>query len=311
MQFSLTILGSSSALPTSKRFPTAHLLNVSERFFLIDCGEGTQMQLRKFKTRFGKISHIFISHTHGDHVFGLPGLFSSFQLLGRKTDLHVYAPGDLSNLIEFYKKNFGENLDYRIILHALGYKRPHIVYSDKQVEVTSFPLKHRVPACGFLFREVPGLLNLKKDAMDLYKPGIAEINAIKKGDDLTLHSGTIIPNNELTLAPWKTRSYAYCSDTGYYPEISGIIKDVDLLYHEATFSSDNEVLAMETMHSTSEQAAQIAKMAGAKRLLIGHFSSRYKTIDPLIDEAKAIFPDTTGVNDGDVFEVERLRAASH
>ena len=311
MQFSLTILGSSSALPTSKRFPTAHLLNVNERFFLIDCGEGTQMQLRKFKTRLGKINRIFISHTHGDHVFGLFGLFSTFQLLGRKIDLHIHAPGEIKALIDFYTANFGGNLDYRIILHNLGFKHPMVIYSDSQVEVTSFPLKHRVPACGFLFREMPALLNLRKEAMDIYKPGIAEINDIKKGNDLVLHNGMIIPNHELTLPPWKTRSYAYCSDTGFYPGISEIVKNVDLLYHEATFSMDDETIATETMHSTSLHAASIAKMAQVEKLLIGHFSSRYKNTDLIIEEAKTVFPETFGVNDGDIFEVDRVRSGSH
>jgi ribonuclease Z len=311
VQFSLTILGSSSALPTSKRFPIAHLLNVNERFFLIDCGEGTQMQLRKFRSSFGKINHIFISHTHGDHVFGLPGLLSTFQLLGRKTDLHIYAPGELGILLDFYRKNFGEDLTYRIILHSLGYKRPHVIFSDKQVEVMSFPLKHRVPACGFLFREKPALLNLRKESMDIYKPGIEEIKEIKAGSDLTLHSGTVIPNSELTLPPWLTRSYAYCSDTAYYPEIAAICKDVDLLYHEATFSSEDQQLAEQTMHSTSADAARIAILANAKKLLIGHFSSRYKSIDPLLIQAKTLFPDTIAVNDGDNFTIERQRAVSH
>ena len=310
MQFSLTILGSSSALPTSKRFPTAHLLNVNERFFLIDCGEGAQMQLRKFKTRFGKINRIFISHTHGDHIFGLFGLFSTFQLLGRKLDLHIHAPGELKALIDFYTANFGENLDYRIILHSLGFKRPMLIYRDNSVEVTSFPLKHRTPTCGFLFRETPVLLNLRKEAMDIYKPGIAEIHEIKMGKNLILHSGMVIPNSELTLPPWKPRTYAYCSDTVFDPGIAEIVKGVDLLYHEATFSAADEAVARDTLHTTTTQAAYIAKMAEAKKLLIGHFSSRYKNIELIVEEAKSIFPETIGVNDGDTFIVERQRTGS-
>ena len=311
MQFSLTILGSSSALPTSERFPTAQLLNVHERFFLIDCGEGTQMQLRKFKTRLGKINRIFISHIHGDHIFGLFGLLSTFQLLGRKTTLYIHAPGELTKIIDFYISNFGDNLKYRIILNALGFRRPMLIYKDKYVEVTSFPLRHRLPTCGFLFRESSPLLNLKKEAMDIYKFGIEQIGNIKQGKDIVLNNGTVISNSELTIPPWKQRTYAYCSDTGFDPSIVEYIRGVDLLYHEATFSRDDEKLAGETFHSTSVQAAEIADMAGAGKLLIGHFSSRYKNIDVLVDQAKIIFPETIGVKDGDVFTVDRIRNNQH
>lgn len=307
MRFALTILGSSSALPTSERFPTAQLLNVNERFFLIDCGEGTQMQLRKFKTRLGKINRIFISHVHGDHVFGLFGLLSTFQLLGRKVPLHIHAPGELKDLIEFYTLNFGAGMDYRIILYPLGFRRPMCIFKDKAVEVTSFPLKHRVPACGFIFRETPALLNLRKEAMDIYKFGIEDIGLIKQGKDITLQNGRIIPNKELTFPPWKQRSYAYCSDTGFDPSVADYFRGVDLLYHEATFSHEDEPLAMETMHSTSVHAAKTAALAQAGKLLIGHFSSRYKNINDLVDQARNIFPETYGVNDGDIFEVERVR----
>lgn len=307
MRFTLTILGSSSALPTSSRFPSAHLLNVNERFYLIDCGEGTQMQLRKFKTRLGKINHVFISHTHGDHVFGLFGLFSTLNLLGRKTELHIYAPGELKPLIDFYTRYFGEKLDFRIILHHLGFKRPNVIFRDNNVEVTSFPLKHRVPTCGFLFRELPVPLNLKKEKLDIYKPGIAEINEIKMGKDLVLYNGMIIPNHELTLPPWKLRSYAFCSDTGFIPSIAGVIKDVDLLYHEATFADSDEDIANETLHSTGTQAAKIAKLSGAKKLLLGHFSSRYKNPGIIVEEARSIFPETFEANDGEIFDIKRCR----
>ncbi len=309
MTFSLTILGSSSALPTSKRFPTAHLLNVNERFFLIDCGEGTQIQLRKFRAHLGRINHIFISHNHGDHIFGLFGLLSSFQLLGRKTDLHIHGPGDLNELIRFYRKNFAQAGDFNIIMHSVGHKAPTVIFDDERVTVTAFPLKHRVPTTGFLFREKPVDLNLRKEALDIYKPLIAQVVAIKKGDDLVLSDGTVVPNKELTLPPWKTRSYAYCSDTVYDPDILEVIKETDLLYHEATFMNSEQLLAQQTLHSTAEQAATIAKAAGVSKLLLGHFSSRYKNLDQLLDEARAVFPDVFLVNDGDVFEVERQRVS--
>ncbi len=307
MTFSLTILGSSSALPTSKRFPTAHLLNANERFFLIDCGEGTQIQLRRFHTHMGRISRIFISHMHGDHIFGLFGLLSSFQLLGRQADLHLHGPGELNELINFYRKNFAQEGDFRMIVHPVGHRSPAVIFEDERVEVTAFPLKHRVPTTGFLFREKPVELNVKKEALDIYKPLISQVVEIKKGKDLLLSDGTLVPNEELTLPPWKTRSYAYCTDTVYDPGIVEIIRGADLLYHEATFLNRDRELAAHTLHSTAEQAAMIAREAGAQKLLLGHFSSRYKDLNLLLDEAMAVFPESCLVNDGDVFQVERQR----
>ncbi|MCB8994838.1 MAG: ribonuclease Z [Bacteroidales bacterium] len=307
MKFSLTILGSSSAAPTSKRFPTAHLLNVNERFFLVDCGEGTQIQLRRFKLSFAKINRIFISHIHGDHVFGLFGLLSSFQLLGRKNTLHIHGPGELQEILKFYQKYFGSEQSYRIQFHALGYTRKMLIHEDERVEVFSFPLKHRVPTCGFLFCEKPSERNLKKEAIDAFKPGIEAMQKIKKGEDFVLNDGRIIPNSELTLPQWKPRSYAYCSDTSFCPELSEILQNIDLLYHEATFSKEDEDLASQTAHSSSVQAAKIALACNAGKLLIGHFSSRYKSSDLLVNEARELFVNTIAVNDGDEYVVERIR----
>jgi ribonuclease Z len=294
-------------MPTSKRFPTAHLLNVNERFFLIDCGEGTQIQLRRFKLGFAKINRVFISHIHGDHLFGLFGLLSSFQLLGRKNELHIHGPGEIKEIVNFYEKYFGTEQSYRIKVHPLGYTRKMLIFEDERLEVFSFPLKHRVPTCGFLFIEKEGDLNLKKEAIDKYKPGIENIHSIKAGKDLVLDDGTIIPNTELTLSPWKRRSYAYCSDTSFDPKLSEILQEVDLLYHEATFSREDEELAKITGHSSTVQAASIALSSNARKLLIGHFSSRYKSPEILQNEAREIFPETFAVNDGDEFEVERVR----
>jgi ribonuclease Z len=294
-------------MPTSKRFPAAHLLNVNERFFLIDCGEGTQIQLRRFKLGFAKINRIFISHIHGDHVFGLFGLLSSFQLLGRKNELHIHGPGEIRELVSFYEKYFGTEQSYRIKVHPLGYTRKMLIFEDERLEVYSFPLKHRVPTCGFLFIEKQGDLNLKKEAIDKYKPGIESIHKIKSGEDLILNDGTIIPNAILTLSPWKRRSYAYCSDTAYLPDLSEIVKDVDLLFHEATFAREDEELARLTMHTSSAQAASVAQAARAGKFLIGHFSSRYKSPEILVNEAREIFNDTVAVSDGDVFDVVRVR----
>ena len=311
MKFSLTILGSSSAMPTTKRFPTAHLLNVNERFFLIDCGEGTQIQLRRYKLGFAKINRLFISHIHGDHVFGIFGLLSSFQLLGRKNELHIHGPGEIMEIVKFYEKYFGTDQSYRIKVHPLGYTRKMLIFEDERLEIFSFPLQHRVPTCGFLFREKPAELNLKKDAIDKFRPGIENIRKIKKGEDLILENGNVIPNQDLTLTPWKTRSYAYCSDTSYNPELTDILQGVDLLYHEATFSKEDEGLASQTGHSSSVQAAKIARDSNAGKLLIGHFSARYKSPGILENEAKEIFNNTVGVNDGDIFEIERTRNESN
>ncbi len=304
-------MGSSSALPTSKRFPPAHLLNVNERLFLIDCGEGTQIQLRKFKIRFGKINHIFISHIHGDHIFGLFGLLSSFQLLGRENDLHIYSPGELREIIGFYDKYFVHELKYRVIVHPLGYKRKKLIYKDDWIEVFSFPLKHSAPTCGFFFKEIRQDLNLKKEGIDKYKPDLESIAKLKKGEDFYTADGQCIPNNKMTQPPWKLRSFAYCSDTAYDPSIIKAVDAADILFHEATFSHQDEVIALQTHHSTAVQAAMIAKLSGSRKLLLGHFSSRYKEVDFLAQEARNIFPETYIVNDGDIYYVERERSTDN
>lgn len=297
MTFDLTILGSGSALPTSRRYPTAQALNVLERFFLIDCGEGTQLQLRNSKIKFGSINHIFISHLHGDHVFGLFGLLSTYNLLGRKTDLYIYGHPDIEKIIAFYRQQFAEELQYRIHIMPLGSRNFQLIFEDKVSEVFSFPLKHRVPAWGFLFREKKREPNIRKEAIELYKPGIKDILNIKQGKDLILSDGKIIPYIELIVESPPPRSYAYCSDTAYYERISKWIEGVDLLYHEATFADSERKIAKQTGHSTASQAAMIAKKAGAKQLLLGHFSNRYKELDTLLNEARAIFPNTSLAED--------------
>ncbi|MCK4920611.1 MAG: ribonuclease Z [Bacteroidales bacterium] len=310
MVFRLTILGSSSALPTAKRYPTAHLLNANERFFLIDCGEGTQMQLRKYKFNFSKINHIFISHLHGDHIFGLPGLLSTMHLLGRKNDLHIYGPAALEEIL---KLNRGEEdyLNYfKVIFHRTGHKRKNLIYSGKNINVWSIPLKHRVETTGFLFEEKSMGLNIKKEAIELYSPGIEQIANIKNGDDLILEDGSRVDNNDLTQPPWKIRSYAYISDTAYNPKITNQILEVDLLFHESTFENTHEKLASLTLHSTSRQAAMIAKKAKVGKLLLGHFSSRYKNLDNMLQEAKVEFENSFIVEDGDNFEIKRIREDS-
>ena len=309
MAFELTILGSSSALPTSNRFPTAHLLNVGERFFLIDCGEGTQVQLRKFGKNPARIHHIFISHLHGDHVFGLFGLLSTLGMMGRKVAMNLYGPAALQPMMEQHFSFFG-NLPFGLKFRCPNPEDPGPLYEDEKVEVSAIPLKHRAPTFGFLFREKPRPLNVDKEKMGFYKPGIADLVKIKNGEDFVTPSGERIPNAELTLPPYHRRSYAYISDTVFDEGIIPRIQGADLLFHEATFSGRDEKLAIETLHSTAPQAAVIASKAGVKKLLIGHFSSRYKDHDHLVEEAREIFPETEGVSDGDVYSVPLKREST-
>ncbi|MBL7113258.1 MAG: ribonuclease Z [Bacteroidales bacterium] len=305
--FQLTILGSSSALPTSERFPTAHLLNANERFFLIDCGEGTQMQLRKFRIKLGKINHIFISHLHGDHILGLFGLISSFSLLGRTSNLHIYGTDMLEELILDHLKYFQGELSYHIAFHKIQTRRSALIYQDSKTEVHTIPLKHRVPTCGFLIKEKSGTRNIKKEMIEEHNISIRDIVSIKEGSDYTTPDGRVIPNEELTLPAFRPRSYAYCSDTAYHEQIIDHVKNVDLMYHETTFLHEDLKLAVETTHSTSRQAAELAGKAGVGKLLIGHFSSRYKHLEIFEQEARAVFPESYAVNDGDVFVVEQQR----
>lgn len=299
----LTILGTSSALPTSERYPSAHVLNARERLFLIDCGEGTQMQLRKARIRFGKINHIFISHLHGDHVFGLYGLLSTFSLMGRVAPLNLYAPENYGSMLQSHLNDFDINLAFNINFIPLTGKDPVLILDDKYLTVTSFPLKHRVPSFGFLFREKQHDKNVIKEKIAEFGiPGV-RIPAIKKGDDYLTPAGEIIRNEELTYPAPPPLSYAYCSDTRYFSRLPSFLKDVTLLYHEATFDKSLTELAVVTGHSTTTDAARVAKESGAGTLIIGHYSARYKSVDFLVDEAREIFPNTIPGIDGKTYEI--------
>lgn len=299
----LTILGSSSALPTSERYPSAHVLNARERLYLIDCGEGTQMQLRKSKIRFGKINHIFISHLHGDHIFGLYGLLSTFSLMNRQATLSLYAPENYRNMLFSHLSDFDINLSFEINFVPLSGNDPVQVLNDKYVTVTAFPLFHRVPAYGFLFREKPQMRNVIKEKIQEYGiPGI-RIPAIKNGEDFITSWGEIIKNEELTYPPPEPLSYAYCSDTRYFTRLSSFLKGVTLLYHEATFDKSLAVLAAITGHSTTLDAATVAKEADAGTMVIGHFSARYRDVNPLVEESRTIFPKTFAAVDGKTYEI--------
>lgn len=307
MQFSVTVLGSNSALPTSERNPTAQVLNVSERFFLIDCGEGTQMQMRKNHIRFTRINHVFISHLHGDHCFGLMGFISTLGLLGRTNDLHIYGHVDLEMVYRPQLNYFSKDLKFNVKFHIVNTEVSETVYEDNKIIVSSIPLKHRVPTCGYLFKEKNPELHINKSSVDYYNIPIKSIPLIKKGSDYIGEDGSLVPNHLLTKPARAARSYAFCSDTKYSEEIIPLIKDVDLLYHEATFLSDNENLAEKTHHSTARQAAQIAAKAKVKQLIIGHFSTRYKDMTLFGKEAREVFPATYLAREGATFDIPYLK----
>jgi ribonuclease Z len=303
MGISVTILGSNSALPTSERNPTAQVLNASGRFFLIDCGEGTQMQLRRNRVHFGKIDHVFISHLHGDHVFGLPGLISSFGLLGRTNDLHIHGVADLEMVLRPVIDYFSRELPFKVVFHHINPLEKELIYEDAALEVTTFPVEHRIPTVGFLFREKPKERKINKQMCDFYEVPLRVLPKLKKGEDFIPDSGGHVPNTKLTLPAPPSVSYAFCTDTRPLPSVVEVVKGVDMLYHEATFISDQEGLAYKTFHSTARQAAKVALQAGVKKLLIGHFSSRYKDLSPLLSEAREVFPDTEIATEGVTFEI--------
>lgn len=308
MKFELTILGCGSAVPTSKRNSAAQVLNVLERYFLIDCAEATQHQLRRFRIPYNKINHIFISHLHGDHFFGLIGLLSSFALQNRRGELHIYSDKRLQEIIEFQLKMLNTRLGYKLTFHHLT-REPELLYEDKSVTVTSFPLKHRydAPVCGFLFREKERERTIVRDMTDAWHVPVAFMQYLKQGEDFVASDGQVVANHMLTLPPPAPRSYAYMTDTLFRESFAAYIQGIDLLYHEATYGKECEALAKETFHSTAEQAAKMAVAAGAKRLLLGHFSARYPDPGILLEEAKAIFPQTDICTDGDVFDVPLVK----
>ncbi|MDI9552385.1 MAG: ribonuclease Z [Bacteroidota bacterium] len=304
----VTVLGSSSALPTSQRYPSAHVLTAHGRMFLIDCGEGTQMQLRKCSIRFGRINDIFISHLHGDHVFGLYGLLSTFNLMGRTNPIRLHAPANYDLLLRSHLSDFDIHLNFEIVFVPLQGNDPAIVYEDKHLTVAAFPLKHRIQAYGFVFREKPADRNIIKEKIEEYSIPSYRIPGIKKGQDFVNDEGMVIKNDEITVPPPKPLSYAYCSDTMYFARLSSFVKGVDLLYHEATFDGSMEKLARKVMHSTTLDAAKTALKANAGTLMIGHFSARYDDVTSLVEEARTIFPSTIPAIDGNTYNIKELSA---
>jgi ribonuclease Z len=303
MIFTVTILGSNSAIPALRRNPTAQLVNHNERFFLLDCAEGTQLQLRKNKLKVQRINHIFISHLHGDHFFGLIGLISTMHLLGRNKDLHIYGPPQLEEILQLQLDASETELIYPLIFHPIQAEKREVIYEDEKLKVSTIPLKHRIPTCGFLFQEKQGKRKLKKEKIKKLNIAPEQFLQIKDGADFIDTGGTIIKNIELTNDPDPIRSYAYCSDTAYFEDIIPLIKGADLLYHETTFMDDRAQAATDKFHSTTIEAATIAKKAGVKKLIIGHFSNRYDNPEILQNEARTIFPNTETATDGKVFEI--------
>lgn len=290
--FEIEILGCGSALPTTRHNASSQVVRIGNKLYMIDCGEGTQLQLRKSHIQFSNINDIFISHLHGDHCFGLIGLVSTFGLLGRKKPLHIYADGKLRKIMQSQLDFFCKELAYQLIFHDIDASKHEIIYEDNTITVETLPLKHRIPCCGFLFKEKPKRRHIIGNMMEFYKVPEYLRQGLKDGNDFTTPDGEIIPNSRLTRDADPSRSYAYCSDTLPCPENNIYIKNIDLLYHEATFAESEKLRAAETFHSTAQQAAEIAQNTKAKRLVIGHFSSRYTDENILLDEAKRIFPET-------------------
>ena len=290
--FQITILGCGSAMPTTYRNPTSQLIEVNEKLFMIDCGEGTQLQMRKQKAKMTKLHSIFISHLHGDHVFGLPGLLSTLSLMDRGGELNIYAHKELELFLEPFIKYFGNQLSYKINHIHINPHTHETIFENNSIKISSFPLKHRIHTNGFIIEEKEAPLHMKGDMIEFYKIPFSKIKDIKLGADFITEDGRIIKNELLTTPPSPPRKYAYCSDTAYSPSIIPFIQNADVLYHEATFEEDDLARAKKTYHSTARQAAEIAKQAEVKKLVIGHYSSRYIDLTNLHNEAKSVFERT-------------------
>lgn len=303
MTFEVTILGSNSALPAHGRHPTSQVLNHNEKLFLLDCGEGTQIQLTHYKIKRSKINHIFISHLHGDHYYGLIGLLTSYHLLKRSEPLHLFCPNGLKEILEVNFKYSDTHLVYDLIMHEIDCSASALIYENEHLSVTTIPMRHRIPCCGFLFREKARDRRIIPAKLEAYKIPVSRIPELKEGKDIEVQ-GSKISNQELTGLPLAARSYAFCSDTLYTEDFLEQVKGVDLLYHEATFMEESAERAALTFHSTTLQAAKIASKAAVKKLLIGHFSAKYDHLELVLEEARSIFPATGLAIEGNVVSVE-------
>lgn len=301
--FRIHILGCGSALPTLRHYASSQVVELRGKMFMIDCGEGTQMQLRRSRLRFTKLNHVFISHLHGDHCFGLIGMISTFGMLGRTAPLHVYAAKELGAMLKSQMDMFCTGLEYEVVFHPLDTTANNVVYEDRSLTVTTIPLEHRVPCCGFLFREKPTQPHIRREMLDVYDIPLSQINNIKNGHDWVMPDGEVIPNSRLTLPPEPARSYAYCSDTRYVSSLYKLVAGVSVLYHESTYGADNKARACTYWHSTAEEAARVAGDAGVGKLILGHYSARYEDEKVLLDEARKVFPNTVLAEEMAVIDV--------
>ena len=301
--FRVHILGCGSALPTLHHNASAQVVEVRGKLFLVDCGEGTQVQLRRSRLRFTKISAVFITHLHGDHCFGLIGMLSTFGLLGRTARLAIYAPAALEDMLKQQMQLFCHDFDYEVDFHAVDTCQQQVIYEDRSLTVETIPLEHRMPCCGYLFREKPSLPHIRRDMIDFYGIPTSQINNIKAGADWTTPDGEVVSNERLVEPAEPARSYAYCSDTRYIPTLPARIKGVSMLYHESTYGEDNLLMAQKYYHSTARQAALVAREAGVGQLLLGHYSSRYEDEQVLLREAQNVFENTYLTDENKIFDV--------
>ncbi len=291
--FDITILGCGSATPTVRHEATAQVVDIHDKLYLMDCGEGAQLQMRRLHVRFNRITHIFISHLHGDHCFGLPGLLSTLGMLGRKGDLVVHGPHALEDFLRPILSVFCKDMPYTVRLNLIDPTQHTLVMEDRSVSVWSIPLSHRIPACGYLFAEHPAEAHLRRDMIDFYRVPVHALRSIKQGADYVTPEGEIVAHERLTRPAAPPRRYAFCSDTEFLPSIVPLVEGVDCLYHEATFMEKDVARARQTFHSTAREAAEIARRAGVKRLVLGHYSARYDDLTPLLAEAVEVFPNTS------------------
>lgn len=307
MSFTVTILGAASAKPTIDRHPSAQVVNIHEQHYLVDAGEGVQQQLIRYGINPLKIREVFISHLHGDHVYGLFPFISTLGLYGRRTPLKVYAPAPFGEMLEAHLRLFDSQLPYEVVWVEVDTTKHRLLMENRTIEVWSIPLRHRVPCAGFLFREKEPPLNVEKYKIVKYGLSIAQITAAKRGEDVVLDSGEVIPNGELTYRPYAPRSYAYLSDTNFSAKAANLCHGVSLMYHETTYAAAEQRSAKERGHATTRDAAKAALKAEAGRLIIGHYSSRYKQLEPLVEEARALFPATEAAVEGKIFTIEKER----
>lgn len=290
--FTVHILGCGSALPTTRHLASSQVVDLRDKLYMIDCGEGTQLQMRRMRIKFARLNHVFISHLHGDHCFGLPGLVSTLGMLGRNGELWIHGPAAVSEYVDSFLRLFCQGLPFTVRFNPVDASTYGLVMEDRSVSVYSIPLKHRIPCCGYLFVEKQKEPHIIREMVDFYQVPVRELQHIKQGADFVAPDGRVIPNSYLTRPAAPARKFAYCSDTAYFPKMVPYLEGVDLLYHEATFLECDAARARETAHSTARQAATIAKAAGAKKLVVGHYSARYEELAPLKQEADAVFPGT-------------------